>query len=305
MVWLFFMVLGPVAAGIVLASVWWLVWGLKRGQPGGNLGAFSLAAGLALLLGGVAVRLMDGLLPLLLDVPSGVWEWYSDYRFAIPLWLGILGLVLVAFPVQARSGRGAADLTPRTALSFARGWWFVTPAVVLALILVVTFAAGAVSEPDEVTGRYTMYSVDLGGERGMGTNIYGWFYSVPCLILIGLMIAIVILDLVFISRPALDHDQERDVHIRTVRARNVLLVGTGALLVHLGLIFGSLAGTASIRSWFPTSEGGVTFWTTFAALQPALTGASSVAAVLGFTLWAAVALSAIPSTRRASATVRS
>lgn len=305
MAWLYFMVLGPVAAGIVLASVWWLVRGRDSGLPGGSLAAFSLAAGLTLLFGGVAVRLMDGPLPLLLDVPSGVWDWYSDYRFAIPLWLGIIGLVLVAFPVQARSGRGAADLTHRTPVSFASGWWFVTPAAVLALTLIVTFAAGAVSEPDEVTRRYTMYSVDLGGERGMGTSIYGWFYSVPCLILMGVMIVISILDLVLISRPSLDHNQERDVHSRTVRTRNVLLVGTGALLVHLGLIFGSLAGPASVRSWFPTSEGTVTFWTTFAALEPVLRGASSVAAALGFALWAAVALSAIPSRRLAPAAARS
>ena len=302
---LFFWVLGPVTAGIVLASVWALVWGRKWRLPGGDLGAFSLAAGLTLVVGGVVVRLMDGPLSLLLDIPQGFWNWYADNRFALPLWLGILGLVLVAIPVRARNGRGAADLTPRTAVSFARGWWFVAPALVFALILIVTFAAGAVSEPDDVTGRYTMYSVDLGGERGMGTRIYGWFYSVPCLILMGLLIAVAILDLVLISRPAFDPDRERDVHSRTVRTRNVLLVGTGALLVHLGPIFTSIAGAASMRAMFPTSEGTVTLWTTFAAFEPVLRGASSVAAALGFALWAAVALSAIPSRRLARVAVRS
>lgn len=305
MVWLYFIVLGPVVAGMVLASLWWLIRGRKRPLPGGGVAACTLAAGLILVLGGVAVRLMAGPLPLQIDLPTGVWDWYSDSRFAIPLWLGLVGLVLLAFPVRARNGRGAADLTPRSALSFTRGWWFVAPAVVLTLILILTWAAGAASEPDEVTGRYTMYSVVIGGGRGMGTNIYGWFYSVPCLILLGLTIVIVIVDLVLISRPALDHDREQDIRGRTARSRNVLWIATGALLVHLGLILGSLAGTASMRSWFSTSEGGVSFWTTFAALQPALSGASSVAVALGFAFWFAVALSAIPSRRPVPVAARS
>jgi hypothetical protein len=305
MVWFSFMVMGPVVAGLVIAFAWWLIRGRGLGLPGGRPAKFSLAAGVTLLTGAVVVRLMDGPLPFLLDVPSGVWDWYSNNRFAIPLWLGILGLVLVTFPVQARSGRGAADLTPRTVVSFARGWWFVTPAVVLTLILIVTFAAGSASEPDEMTGQYTMYSVDLGGERGMGTSIYGWFYSVPCLTFVVILTALAILDLVLLSRPALGSDRERDVHTRIVRTRNVLLIGTGTLSLHLGAILGSLAGTASIRSTFPTSEGTVTFWTTFAALQPVFTGASSAAVALGVALWAAVALSAIPSRRPAPAAVKS
>jgi hypothetical protein len=139
----------------------------------------------------------------------------------------------------------------------------------------------------------------------MGVSIYGWYNSVPSLILIGFMIAIAILDLVLVSRPALDNNQVRDVHIRSVRTRNVLLIGTGALLVHLGLIFDSLAGTASIRSSFPTSEGLVMFWTTFAALEPVLRGASIVVTAFGFALWAVVTLSGIPSKRLAPAAARS
>lgn len=305
MAWLYLMVLGPAAAGIVLATVWWLMRGRQNGLPRERLGAFSLAAGLTLVFVGLAERLILGPLALQLDIPNGLWEWYADHRFAIPLWLGILGLVLLVFPIRTRSGRGAADLTPRTAVSFARGWWFITPAVVLTLIVALTVAAGTASERDEVTGQYTMYSVDLGGERGMGTSIYGWFYSVPALVYLTLLIGMVILDLVLISRPALDRGREQDVRIRTVRTRNVLLIATGALLVHLGLIFGSLAGTASVRSTFSHSEGAVVFWTDFAALQPALNWASSVAAALGFALWAAVALSAIPSRRPAPILSRS
>lgn len=305
MVWLYSIVLGPVVAGVVLATIWWLLRGRTHGLPGGGLSAFALAAGLTLVLGGVAERLMFGPLAFVLDLPTFLWDWYSDHRFTIPLWLGILGLVIVAFPVRSRGGQGIADLTPRTIVSFTRRWWFVTATGVLAVILVLTVVAGAASEPDEVTGRYTMYSADLGGGRGMGTSIYGWFYSVPSLIVMALLIMIAVVDLVLYSRPALARDHALDVAVRIIRSRNVLLIVTGALLLHLGLIFGSLAGTASMRSWFATSEGGVAFETTFAALQPALAGASSLAAALGFALWFAVALSAIPSRRPAPVAVRS
>lgn len=109
------------------------------------------------MVGVVAVRLVGvGVAPLWpLELPDGFWDWFRDYRYTAPLLLGILGMVLIAFPVRSRSGKGVAELTPRT--------------------------------------------------------------------------------------PAPDHNHERDVHIRTVRTRNVLVIGTGALLVHLALIFGSLA----------------------------------------------------------------
>lgn len=296
MSWFYFVILGPVFAGILLALAWWLIWGRKRQLSGGGVGAFTLAAGLLLGGGGVGLLLLGtGLFPL--HLPPEYFVWYQDYRFTTPLLLGIVGMVLLAFPVQGRSGRGVADLTPRTPLTFARGWWFVAPALLLALILSVTVTTGAASQPDPSTGHYTMYFVDLGGEREMGSSIYGWYNSIPSLILTGVLIIVASVDLVLIARPTLAPNREHDVHIRRVRTRNVLAIGTSALLLHLGFILGSLAGTASIRSSFPTSEGSVTFWTTFAGLQPVLVGASAVAAALGFALCVAVVLSAIPSRR--------
>lgn len=302
---LYFMVLGPVLAGIILAVVWWLLSGRKQVLPRGSISTFTVVTGLLLVLTGVVVRLLTGPLSLQLTLPSWFWEWYLSWRFTGPLVLGILGMALLAFPIRARTGSGSAELTPRTPLSFAKRWWLATPAAVIVLVLIVTVTAGSASQPDPETGHYTMYFVDLGGERGMGTNIYGWFNSVPCLILIGVMTVIAFVDLFLIARPALGHNPSRDSAIRAIRTRNVLAVATGALLVHLGLIFGSLAGTASIRSSFATSEGTVAFWTTFAALGPWLSAASSVTAALGFALWAMVALSAIPSSRLTPTAVRS
>jgi hypothetical protein len=293
MVSLFFILLGPVGAGIALALLWWLIGAFRRRFAGVALSRHSLVAGLTLVIGGVGSRLLSGALPLVLDVPRPLQDWHADYRFAVPLCLGILGLALLGLPGRTQSVRGAADLKPRTALSFVRGWWFVTPAAALALILTLTLAAGAASEPDDQTGLYTTYQVDLGGGRAMGTSIYGWFFSVPALISLGIMLVVATLALFLIARPALDLDKEQDVYVRTVRSRNVILIGTGALFVHLGLVFGSLAGTASMRSTFSIEDGALAFWTTFAALQPALAVLSSVTAALGFALWTVVALSGV------------
>jgi len=298
MTWLYLLVFGSFVAGIILALAWWLIWGRRAGLPFGPASGFTITAGLLVLVGDIVRRLLDASMLLPFDVPRFLSDWYWDYRFTVPLLVGILSVVFLAFPVHARGGRGTAELTRRSPVSFARAKWFLAPGVLLALILLITVVAGAASEPDSVTGRYTMYSVDLGGERGMGTSIYGWFFSIPALILTGVLIVISIVGLSLIARPALAEDQERDIRVRTIRTRNIVVAGTGALLLHLGLIFSSLAGTASVRSIFPTSAGPVAFWTTFSALQPVFTAASMLCAALGIALWAAIALSAIPSRRR-------
>lgn len=305
MAWLYLLIFGPLVAGVILALVWWLIWGRKTALPVGPARGFTLAAGLLGLLGEIAMTLLGTPFLLPFAVSRYLSAWYADYRFAIPLLLGILVLVLLAFPVHARGGQGAAELTRRSFVSFVRGRWFVAPGVLLALILLITIVAGAASQPDPMSGRYTMYFVDLGGERGMGTSIYGWFNSVPAMIITGVLIVITIIGLSLIARPALAEDREQDVHVRTIRSRNIVAAGSGALLLHLALIFSSLAGTASIRSIFSTSEGPVRFWTTFSALEPAFNIASILCAVLGVAFWACIALSAIPLRRGVPVSVES
>lgn len=294
MAWLMFLVWGPVLTGLVLALVWWLLHGRKTGLPGGSGRVIPGLAGLVLLLAVAFERLTGVPLVLPFDVPMVLTGWHAHYRFAFPLLLGILGLALLAFPAHPRAGRGSAELSPRTPTSFGRRWWFATPLVLVALVLLVTVLAGFASSPDPTTGRHMMYNVDIGGEYSMGASIYGWFYSVPCLILLAILLAVAYLDLFLVSRPALDHDHARDTHIRTARTRNILAVATGALLVHLSFILQSLAGTASMRGQFTAAGGTVTSWTTFAALEPVLLGASFVLLALGVAYWATVLLSAIP-----------
>ncbi|MAP63898.1 MAG: hypothetical protein CMH34_09200 [Microbacterium sp.] len=228
-------------------------------------------------------------------------DWYLDYRFTIPILVGVLGLVILAFPVTTRGAAGAADLTPRSPVTFALGWWFAPPAAILVVILIITFTAGAASEPDPETGRYIMYMVD-GGVMSVGTSIYGWFYSTPAMVALAVLLIVTAVDLILIARPAMEEDREADARVRRIRTRNVLTVTTGAMLVHLGLLFGSLAGTAAVQGSASTSQGLMMMWTPIAALEPVFRGAAYVSAALGIALWVSVALTAIPTRRRVPVT---
>ena len=305
MTWLYLSVFGSMVGGLLVAVAGWLIWGRKITLPTGSIRWFTIAAGILALLAEIATRFVGVSILLPFQMPRGLSDWYFDYRFVVPVAFGILVVALLSFPVQARGARGAAELTRRSFVSFVRPRWFIAPGVLLALVLLITIVAGAASQPGPESGNYTMYFVDLGGERGMGTSVYGWFYSLPAMILTGILIVVTIVALSLIARPALAEDSVHDVCVRTVRSRNIIAAGTGALMLHLGLIFGSLAATASVRSTFSTSEGSVTFWTTFSALQPSFDAASMLCAALGVALWATVVLSALASRHRVPVTLGS
>lgn len=292
MFWPLFQILGPLIGGLALAITWWL-WGRQVRLAGYGNRVIALLAGLLLVFGITAERLLSEswLMPFDASLASVDMDLYVGSRFIIPLLLGILGLILLAFPVRSRSGEGAASLSPRTPVSFGRRSWFLIPAVILMVIVVLTLIAGSAAEADPATGRYTMYFVDIGAEYGMGSNIYGWFYSVPSMILLVILVALAVLDLSRISRPALSIDHDKDVQVRTARTRNISAVTTGALLVHLGAILDSLARTASVRSQFAIEGGILSSWSPFAALEPVLFILGGVAVALGVALWATVVLS--------------
>jgi heme/copper-type cytochrome/quinol oxidase subunit 2 len=303
MIWLLALVFGAPIIGLVIAIFWWLMRDRRAGLPAGTVALFVGLAGSLGVLAEVLHRVMGSwslLIPFAL--PADVIIWYWDYRFLVPLLAGILSLVLLAFPVRARRGLGSADLSPRSPLMFARGWWFIPPIAVLAVVLVITFAAGTVSEPDPESGRYVSMVLD-GGVGSVGVTIYGWFYSVPSMIAMAVLVVVAGVDLFLIARPPLGDSREDDVRIRTVRTQSVLAVTTGALLIHLGVVFGSLSGTASVRGSFSTSEGTMFLWSPIAALESVFYWSAYVACTCGIVLWARVALSGIPVRRVESAEV--
>jgi len=300
---LYLWVLGPTAVGILAAGVWWVVRGRKSAAPARGVRWTALAAGLLVVLGVVVARLSGASALLPFDVPAGVFTVLWENRFSVPLVIGVVGVALLVLPVRRRGGRGTADLTRRSLVSFARPRWFVAPGVLLLVLLVITLATGAASEPDPTTGRYTAYTVELGGERSMGTTIYGWYYSVPALVVLGVLVAVMLLGMHLVARPPLAQDRAADVAARVATTRAIVVGVTGTLLAHLGLVFASVSATSSVRSMFTTSEGPVWFWTPFSALEPLTTAASILCAALGVALWTSIALSALPSSRRSPVAV--
>ncbi|MDY0910473.1 hypothetical protein [Microbacterium sp. CFBP9034] len=294
MTWILIVVAAPVVVGVAIGVIWRMTRGRRT----------SLSPGLAALCTGLAgvIAIVGDLWPRLWGFPGWhppipVLIWLLDHRYTLPLALGIVALVLLAIPVRARGAGGSADLAPRSIASFARGWWFAAPAGVLALIAVITIAAGIASQPDPETGRYDTVMVDA-GVGAIGTTVYGWFYSVPALIALGVLILVACVDLFVIARPPLAEDRELDVRTRVTRSRNVLTATTAAMLLHVAPVFASLSATASVRGTFTTSEGPMFLWSPIAGFQTVFTVAAYATAILGIALWTTVALSAIPARRQ-------
>jgi hypothetical protein len=300
MPWIEIWVLVAPLVGVVLAVAWWLL--RRRGvRPlGGAIAAFTVIAGIVGVVVEVSVRLlMVG--PVLLPIaPSAKYAvWYFDYRFTIPVVVGIVGVGLLAFPIRSRQGAGTAELAPRGPLRFTRPRWFLPPAIVVAVILLVTVLAGVASQPNPETGRYDMYLVELGTGTTMATFIYGWYYSLPALVAILALAAATVGSLALIARPPLAVDRDEDARIRSIRSRNVIVVATASLVLHLGLVVESLARTASLAATVSSEVGRVTLTTPIVAMIPVFIAASLIAAVAGAALWASVTLTAVGARRPA------
>ncbi|HIZ36254.1 MAG TPA: hypothetical protein H9815_10775 [Candidatus Ruania gallistercoris] len=295
--------LGPVAAALVLAVLIWLRPG-SRGErsPGAALRGWTIAAAAVPLLVVIgrqvlAIPLVTLRLPYPVPgSPAGPW-------FVWPILLGLVALVLLLLPLPARRGQRTAELSRRTMWTFTSGRLFVSFVALLAVTVAVTVAAGLASEPDE-GGRYRTYSVQ-NGDFSMGTQIYGWYYSVPALVLLAVTVLVVIGALILIARPrlALEENRERDMDLRRLRSRNVILTALGGVAVHLGLVLASLSATSTMRGSVPADAGDLShFGTPFAALTSALAFAGACLVTVGLTAWLSVLLSVIPVPHRSRTT---
>ncbi|MBM7846908.1 hypothetical protein [Arthrobacter roseus] len=177
-------------------------------------------------------------------------------------------------------------------------------ASIVGVIVIVTVLAGMASEPDD-EGLWRSITVDF-GTTTIGTGIYGWYYSVPALALLAVLLAATVLALWLIARPALGVDHANDVLTRRWRTRNIVAVASGALLLHLSAVFNSVAGSASFHATVPVEADVLaTFGPSFAALEPILTVGSFAAASVGYALWVGVLLSTTGARRAAVTRVRS
>lgn len=213
-------------------------------------------------------------------------------RHIAPLVLGTVALVFLMLPPPIPGPRGSAALAPRNLLTYApRGWLWVLTGV-LALLALVTVLTGTLSSTDEY-GRHVMYEI-VSGTSSASTGIYGWWYSTRALIALAVLLAVLLIGLAVIARPAVGIDSERDALIRRTRSRNLLVVTCGAVLLHFAGVLSSLAGTSSLGLGFQSgSTGWISVGTSFAALGPVFHVANLVMLTAGLTMWWFVLLSVL------------
>lgn len=182
-------------------------------------------------------------------------------------------------------------------------WWIWTLLALVAVVLVLTIAAGSASRQDE-NGHYTMFWASMGTTE-IGTGIYGWHFSTPSLIALAVLLVMLFATLQAIASRSWEGDIDADAVVRRLRSSNALRLSCGAVGLHLSVILQSLAGTASLRGQSMTTElGMVTVGTPFAALEPVLLWTGIAAFVIGQTACLLTAMTAIP-TRRCTLATRS
>ncbi|GHD80900.1 hypothetical protein CLV85_0497 [Salinibacterium amurskyense] len=292
--------------GLAIAVVWWIARGRNDRLPRGTTATATLVAACLALTPMIYLLATSveffGPRPLLVEQ---IWYWVFERRISWSLALGIAAIAVLIVPVHARFARGQATLTHRTLFSFGHRWWFGGTASIIGAIVTVTVLAGLASEPDS-EGLWRSFTVEGANGSTFGTTIYGWYYSLPALALLAALIVVTLTALWLIARPPISADHSSDVWMRQLRTRNVLGLTSGGLLLHLGMIFNSLASTATLRGGETVGSTGWASWgTPFEAMQPALTFLGLVAMSLGFALWFGILLPAILPRRASAPSVRS
>lgn len=288
----------PTLLGLLLGIGIWLSLRKQAVQPERPV---RIAVGLAAVV--LVVPILFALLLLLFPFSLGqIFSFRSEWRFLLPLALGVIALVILIFPIRRRQGVGKAQQERRTPLSFAGSgslWMLVGLTVVS---VGAALFGGFLSRPDEA-GNYTMFWVELGGTSA-GTTIYGWYYSIPALATIAAILVLVAVNLVLVSRPPLFDNAAADIEVRKLRVRASLWLASGAIALHLAEVFTSLAATStlrlsagSVRDVAPVSTG-----TSFAATTSVLWVAWAVATVIAVSLCVSVLLSIMPVRARSRVT---
>ncbi|MEE6286430.1 hypothetical protein V2J52_02030 [Georgenia sp. MJ173] len=210
---------------------------------------------------------------------------------AAPLGAGIVAVVLLVLPAVRHDATGSADLSPRTLTSFtAPGLLVALPALAIT-VLVVSVLAGQASIPDD-QGRYRSYEIEIGNGVVAGADIYGWYYSLPSMVLLALLLVATLIAVKAVARPALN-EQLADVATRRWRTRNILAMSLGAMLVHLASILQHLVGTARLTAGLPTDQGWISARPPLIILETPMRLTATVAELGGWFLWFAILLVAV------------
>lgn len=224
----------------------------------------------------LAAGIVAGTLVLLVianRLPGFVWpDWYFWLHVA-PVFISMASVAaLLLAPISTpKSPAGAAtqlELSPRTLWSFGRRWWFAVWIVTTAVLALTVVFAGLLSSVDE-NGNHTLLTVAM-GEASASTTFLGWFYGVPLLLGLAGSTVVTLLALTGIARPPLAGESQTkalDGLLRRTRVRTVLALGTGAVLVTLGMVWKLLSNAARMTGGVASGTAGqIDVGTSFAAL---------------------------------------
>lgn len=289
----YLIVFWPYAAGLALGLTLRLILRRRDGGRGGRLDGVARA----IMVTGATVALIGVIVPPVLQIidmqtqldigPDWLRGAYnSPMYYAIPLIAGALTVALILCAPLPNSTGAGADLAPRTMRSFVTNGALIAIGLLSAAAVAIAIAAGRISTVDE-SGDYRVYLIDPGAFSG-STGIYGWYFSIPALITLAVLLALTLVTLWRIARPSLGGDPSFDIAMRKSRSGVVTSSVAAALTLHLGYVGVSLAATAGLKmgARVGTGDDWVRAWPTFAALEPALRTTALLLQVIGIAIWA-------------------
>ncbi len=200
----------------------------------------------------------------------------ASVRYAIVPAVGVL-LQIVLLVAAARWARRSRDvergIDPRSRSwgSFLTRGSVATGAVLLALTVVTVVLAGVTSTSDP-RGRYDRIRIDT-PDGYAEASFPGWYYTVPVLIAVLLLIALTIVTLMLIARPTNPRD-EHDL-ARRRGASQAAGVALATLAVTLGRLWIFVALGAGTATQVTTDQGSAWIVPSFQAVGPFL-GAGGV-----------------------------
>lgn len=278
--------------GFVLA-IFWLGFRPARGAVGASwkVRASTLIGVVIALVGALIAGLSGNTAYSAVTSPLPLTWVPGDWVYVVPLISGLVGVLVLVMPVFGHKSAGSAQFARRTAFSFARPWWLILAGSLIGVIVILSFAAGRASSPDEA-GRYRMFAMDSGAAE-IRILIYGWYYSLPSLVALVLFVGAAFLALSVIARPPLAAGTLQDTAIRKERTRNVMGILIGGLLLHLGAVLTFLGYTGTRSVGIFQGEDIIPIIAPFAAFGPLLWALGGAASILGFACWFEIALSSV------------
>jgi hypothetical protein len=226
---------------VIVAAVWLIVRKRERSRAG------VVPAGLAPVLAAARRRaLISVLFAVVVFIVGAILSTAMPGLLGLPLVVsplvaGACGMLLYAATpprsvVVGEDQVRTAPLTRRSALSVGSRRSALALVEVSVLFVVVIVFCGVVADPDD-SGRSRAISFSAVNLESTATPFPGWYYGVPALIGLGLLVVATVIALYRIGRTAAfpdPEDAELDLHWRQVSGSVIVKLAIGGILLTLG-----------------------------------------------------------------------